>query len=222
MKSRCSMVFIMSLVLAFYSFGCRGQQGSAGSPGPSGAATVASQVDYYTINDGSQFIRSLVPFSAPTGSSGTALQINNPDGSVTLTINNSPAYADCGFYVFVGMLGDLNSIKITTTSGSDPIGVNIWFDKDSNGEFFTWTDTVYGGLGGDAYILGPQSINNVLSLDTGSAFTSLNPSGGNYTLAQLIGGAAPGITITTRIAIWVGINVNSGSSTATIQSITIN
>jgi hypothetical protein len=222
MKSRYNTVFIVSLVLAFSFFGCRGQQGSAGSPGPSAAATVASQVDYYTINDGSQFIRSLVPFSAPTGSSGTALQINNSDGSVTLTTNNSPAYADCGFYVFVGMLGDLNSIKITTTSGSDPIGVNLWFDKDSNGEFFTWTGTAYGGLGGDAYILGPQSTNNVLSLNTGSAFTSLNPGGGNYTLAQLIGGAAPGITITTRIAIWVGINVNSGSSTATIQSITIN
>jgi len=222
MKSRCTMVFVLSFVLAFSFFGCSGQQGPAGSRGPSGAATVASQVDYYTINDGSQFIRSSVPFSAPTGSTGTAQQINNSDGSVTLTINNSPAYADCGFYVFVGMLGDLNSINITTTSGSDPIGVNIWFDKDSNGEFFTWTANVYGGVGGDAYILGPQSTNNVLSLNTGSTFTSLNPDGGNYTLAQLIGGAAPGITITTRIAIWVGINVNSGSSTATIQSLTIN
>jgi hypothetical protein len=222
MKSRCNMVLVLSLVLACSFFGCTGQQGPAGSPGPSEAATVASQVDYYTINDGSQFIRSLVPFSEPTGSNGTALQSNNSDGSVTLTINNSPAYADCGFYVFVGMLGDLNSIKITTTSVSDPIGVNIWFDKDSDGEFFNWTGTVYAGLGGDAYILGPQSTNNVLSINTGSTFTSLNPSGGNYTLAQLIGGAAPGITITTRIAIWVGISVNSGSSTATIQSLTIN
>jgi hypothetical protein len=234
MKNRCNMVFVVSLVLAFSFFGCKGQQGSAGSsgpagaqgqagaPGPSGAATVASQVDYYTINDGSQFMRSLVPFSVPTGGSGTALQMDNSDGSVTLTINNSPAYADCGFYVFVGMLGDLNSIKITTTSGSDPIGVNIWFDKDSNGEFFTWTGTVYGGVANDAYILGPQSTSNVLSLNTGSTFTSLNPGGSSYTLAQLIGGVATGITITTRIAIWVGISVSSGSSTATIQSLTIN
>jgi len=234
MKKRCNRVFVVLLVLAVSFFGCSGQQGSAGSsgsagaqgpagsPGPSGAETVASLVDYYTINDGSQFIRSLVPFSVPTGSSGTALQMDNSDGSVTLTINNSPAYADCGFYIFVGMLGDLNSIKITTASGSDPIGVNIWFDKDSNGEFFTWTGTVYGGVAGDAYILGPQSTNNVLSLNTASIFTSLNPGGGSYTLAQLIGGAAPGITITTRIAIWTGISVNSGSSTATIQSLTIN
>lgn len=234
MKVRYNMVFVVLLILAFSFFGCRGQQGSAGPTGPpgstgpagpagpSGAATVASQVDYYTINDGSQFIRSLVPFSAPTGSNGTAQQIDNSDGSLTLTINNSPAYADCGFYVFVGMLGDLNSMKITTTSGSDPISVNIWFDNNGNGEFFTWTGTVYGGLGGDSYILGPQSTNNLLSLNTGSTFTSLNPGSGNYTLAQLIGGAAPGITITTRIAIWVGINVNSGSSMATIQSLTIN
>ena len=234
MKNRCNMVFVVSLLLAFSFFGCRGQQGSAGSsgsagaqgptgsPGPSGAATVASLVDYYTINDGSQFIRSLVPFSVPAGSSGTALQMDNSDGSVTLTINSSPAYADCGFYVFVGMLGDLNSIKITTTPGSSPIGVNIWFDKDINGEFFTWTGAVYGGVAGDAYILGPQSMSNVLSLNTGSIFTSLNPGGGSYTLAQLIGGAVLGITITTRIAIWVGISVSSGSSTATIQSLTIN
>jgi len=228
MKNRCNMVFVVSLVLAVSFFGCRGQQGSAGSSGsagaqgPSGAATVASQVEYYTINDGSQFIRSLVPFSAPTGSSGSALQMDNADGSVTLTINNAPAYADCGFYVFVGMLGDLNSIKIATTSGSDPIGVNIWFDKDSDGEFFTWTGTVYGGVAGDAYILGPQSTSNVLSISTGSIFTSLNPGGGSYTLAQLINGASPGITLTTRIAIWAGISVSSGSSTATIQSLTIN
>lgn len=228
MKNRCDTVFMVPLVLALSFFGCSGKQGSAGSSGPagaqgpSGAATVASQVDYYTINDGSQFLRSLVPFSVPTGSSGTALQMDNSDGSVTLTINNSPAYADCGFYVFVGMLGDLNSIKITTASGSDPIGVNIWFDKDSNGEFFTWTGTVYGGVAGDAYILGPQSMSNVLSINTGSIFTSLNPGGGSYTLAQLIGGSVPGITITTRIAIWAGINVSSGSSTATIQSLTIN
>ncbi len=228
MKNSRTMVLVVSLILAFSFFGCRGHQGSAGLPGPagpsgpSGAAMVSSRVDYYTINDGSQFIRSLVPFSAPTGSGGTALQTNDSGGSVTLSINNSPAYADCGFYVFVGMLGDLNSIKITTTAGSDPISVNIWFDKDSNGEFFNWTGTVYGGVGGDAYILGPQSTNNDFSLNTGSTFTSLNPGGGNYTLAQLIGGSAPGITITTRIAIWVGISVNSGSSTATIQSLTIN
>ena len=231
---RGNVVFVASLILACYFFGCSGQQGSPGSAGPagaqgqtgasgpSGAATVAGQVDYFTINDGSQFVRSLVPFSAPTGSSGTVRQINNSDGSVTLTINNSPAYADCGFYMFVGMLGDLNSVKITTASGSYPISVNIWFDKDSNGEFFTWAGTVYGGVAGDAYILGPQSTGNVLSLNTASAFNSLIPGGGNYTLAQLIGGAAPGITITTRIAIWVGISVNSGSSTATIQSITLN
>jgi hypothetical protein len=150
------------------------------------------------------------------------MQINNPDGSITLTINSSPAYADCGFYIFFGMLGDLNSIKITTTSGSDPISVNIWFDKNTDGEFFTWNGTVYGGVAGDAYILGPQSSNNVLTVNTGSTFMSLNPGGSNYTLAQLIGGAASGITITTRIAIWVGISVNSGSSTATIQSFAMN
>ncbi len=225
MKGRGNVAFLVSLVLVFSLLGCRGpsgSQGPAGAPGTAGSATVASQVYYYTINDGSQFIRSLAPFSASTGTGGTALQSSNPDGSVTLTIQNSPGYADCGFYLFVGMLGDLNSIRITTAPGSDPVGVNIWFDRDSNGEFFTWTNTVYNGVGGDAYIIGPSSSNNVLNINTGSTFTSLIPNGGNYTLAQLMSGAAPGISVTTRIAIWVGFSVNSGSSSATIQSLEIN
>ncbi len=226
MKGRGNVAFLVSLVLVFSLLGCRGpsgSQGPAGAPGTAGSATVASQVYYYTINDGSgDFIRSLVPFSASTGTGGTALQSSNPDGSVTLTIQNSPGYADCGFYLFVGMLGDLNSIRITTAPGSDPVSVNIWFDRDSNGEFFTWTNTFYSGVGLDAYIYGPASTSNDYSIDTTTTFTSLNPNGGNYTLAQLIGGAATGITVTTRIAIWVGINVNSGSSSATIQSLEIN
>ena len=216
-----STLFLLSVFSLFSCKGSQGPIGLIGPQGPSGVPSVATQVDYYTINDGTQFMRSAMPFSAPTGS-GTVFQTKHSDGSVTLTINDSPAYADCGFYSFVGMLGDLNTIKITTASGSDPISVNIWFDRDNDAEFFTWSSNVYGGVGGDAYILGPQSSNNSLNVNTGTTFTSLIPGGGSYTLAQLIGGAAPGISVTTRIAIWVGISVNSGNSTATIQSVVIN
>ncbi len=189
---------------------------------PPGSSSSQLQASYYTINNGSQFIRSFVPFSTSTGSNGIALQTSNPDGSVTLNINNSPAYADCGFYIIFGKLGDLNSVKITVAYGSDPIAINIWFDRNNDGEFFIWSNNVLVGLGGDAYILGPQSTNNFLSVNTGSTFTYLIPGGGDYTLAQLIGSAASGITSTTVIAIWVGITVNSGSSTAIIKSVTIN
>lgn len=99
--------------------------------------------------------------------------------------------------------------------------MNIWFDVDNNGEFFAWNGNVLSGLGNDAYILGPSSVQNVLSVDANSNFTSLIPGGGNYTLAQLKSGAAPGITSATKIAIWVGFATNGGSLNATINSISI-
>src|SRR5208283_5756072 len=45
------------------------------------------------------------------------------------------------------------------------------------------------------------------------------PGGVIYTLAQLQSGAVPGITSATKIAIWVGIDTNGGSLSATITSI---
>lgn len=186
--------------------------------------TVASQVDYYTINNnnGATFTRSPVPFSLPTGVAGAVSQTINTDGSVTISIDSTSGYADCGFYLYAGTLGNLNGITITSAAGSDPVGVNIWFDKDNSGEYFTWTGDVYSNVAPDAYILGPSSTGNSLSVDAGSTFTSINPGGGNYTLAQLKSGAAAGISGTTPIAIWVGINTSSGSLNATIQSISLN
>jgi len=230
-RRRWKSTFIVSLVLALPCFGCGGgSSGSAGSSPSSGsppAVTVASQVEYYAVNDGTNFWRSVPPFpnTTPTNpGGGTVHQTVNADGSVTVAIQSAPGYADCGFYLPVGLLGNLNSIKITTMPGSAAISLNLWFDIDGNGEYFTWTSNEYQGVGGDAYILGPQSSGNALTVNALSSFTSMNPGGGNYTLAQLISGAAAasGITSTTRIAIWVGIAVNNGSSTATINSLTIN
>ena len=141
---------------------------------------------------------------------------------MTLTINNAAASEDCGFYVYVGTLGNLNGITITSTAGSDPIGVNLWFDRDNGGEYFTWTGNVYNSVGADAYILRPSTASNILTVNANSSFTSLSSGGGNYTLDQLKNGAAPGIGGTTPIAIWVGINTSSGSLNSTIQSISLN
>jgi hypothetical protein len=183
--------------------------------------TVASQVNYYTINDGTNFTRSLTPTSATIGS-GTVSQTINTDGSVKLTISNSPGYSDDGFYLNAGTLGDFNGLNIVASSGSDPVSVNIWFDADNNGEFFVWNGNVLSGLGNDSYILGPSTVQNILTVDANSNFTSLIPGGGNYTLAQLKNGVAPGITGATKIAIWVGIDTNGGSLNATIRSLLIN
>jgi hypothetical protein len=201
---------------------CEVAQGAATSAAP---VTVASQVSYYSLNtvsfNSANFTRSLTPMSVTAGNANASQSINQ-DGSVSLAISNSPGYADSGFYLYAGTLGNLNSIQFQASNNSGPFAVNIWFDKDNNGECFTWINNVYQGVGNDAYILGPGSQNGVLAINSGSQFTSLIPGGGNYTLAQLKSGAAPGINSSTRIAIWVGISVNSGSQNATVQSVSIN
>jgi hypothetical protein len=81
---------------------------------------------------------------------------------------------------------------------------------------------LYIDSGNDSCILGPSSQNGVLNVNPGSQFTSLQPNGGNYTLAQLKSGAAPGLDGDTPIAIWIGITTgNGGSLNTTISSISI-
>ena len=182
---------------------------------------VAGEVSFYTLNfNNAPFTRSLNPMNMTAGSA-SASQSVNPDGSVSLNINNSPGYADSGFYLYTGTLGNLNNVLIKSSNGSGPFSVNIWFDRDNDGETFTWNNNVYQGVDNDAYILGPSSQNGTHTINSGSQFNSLIPGGGNYTLAQLKSGVAPGINSNTQIAIWVGIAVNSGSQNATIQSMSI-
>lgn len=171
-----------------------------------------SEITYYTKNDGSSFIRSKFPFT-----SGEETQVDNPDGSVTVSINNSSGYADSGFAIYNGKLGDLKPFTLNGTG--EEYGLNLWFDVDNNGEYFNWNSSnVLTDLGNDKYILGPSSNGGTISLTDSSQFTSLIPGGGNYTLAQLKAGNAPGISSNTSIAIWVGVTVgNGGSKSATIS-----
>jgi len=203
-------------VVQSYSYDSFGNTNQS-STNTASTATVASQVGYYTINDGTQFSRSSSPTSTTVGN-GTVSQTVNQDGSVTLNISNSPGYADDGFYLRVGKLGDFNGLQIATSAGSDPVSVNIWFDVDNNGEFFVWNGGVLTSLGNDVYSLGPSSAQNVLTVNANSNFY-LIPGGGTYTLAQLQSGAVAGITSSTQIAIWVGIDTGGGSLNATITSI---
>jgi hypothetical protein len=186
--------------------------------------SVSSQVTYYTtqIQPAISFTRSLVS-SSPTSNGTTETQIINANGSVTLTITDIGAYADCGFYSVLTTLGALNGIHIETTPGSHPIGINIYFDKDNNGEFFDWTNNVYTGTGADAYIIGPSSVGGVLDVNSGTLFKFPSPDqkGDNYTLAQLKSGSAPGITSDTHIAVWIGLNGLSGSLNSTISVLSI-
>ena len=182
--------------------------------------SLSNNINYYTVTDGNPFTRSLTPMNVTSGNETVSQSITN--GSVNLNISNAPGYADCGFYLYAGLLENLNNITVNATSGSSDFGLNIWFDNDANGEFFNWNGNSYSGTGTDSYILGPSSQNGNLTINSSSQFTSLQPNGGNYTLAQLKNGAAPGINGDTPVAIWIGITTgNGGSLNTTISSISI-
>lgn len=179
-------------------------------PALASTGVLQGMISYYTKNDGGPFYRSVIPYT-----SGFETQSANPDGSVTMSIIGAPGYADSGFVIYNGKLGDLNNFNLT---GTGDYGLNIWFDKNDNGEFFSWAGDTYSGVDGDSYILGPSSAGGNLSITDSSLFTSMQPGGGNYTLAQLKANVASGITSDTHIAIWVGVTVGSGGSkTATVS-----
>lgn len=168
-----------------------------------------SAITYYTGYTPT-FARSATPFT-----SGVTTQSDNPDGSVTMSVTGATGYADSGFVIYDGKLGDLNNFNLT---GSGDYGLNLWFDVDNDGEYFVWNSDVLTSPGADKYILGPSSNGGNISLTGSSQFTSMQPGGGNYTLAQLKAGDASDITSGTHIAIWVGVTVgSSGSETATVS-----
>jgi hypothetical protein len=186
------------------------------SPAFASNSSLPGLITYYTANNGTSFFRSKTPFM-----SGVATQSIGSHGSVTVSANSS-GYADSGFVIYDGRLGDINSVNVSGVG--QQYSLNLWFDKDGDGEYFNWSGNVLSGLGSDSYILGPGSdAEGVLTIDDGSQFTSLNPGGGNYTFADLKAGAAPGITADTHVAIWIGVTIGSGgNTTATINSVSIN
>jgi VCBS repeat-containing protein len=181
---------------------------------PQSAGTATETVTYYARYQGAgPFTRSGYPMSAPA----SATQERSGD-KVTLRITGATGYTDSGFVTYFGKLGDLSPFTLTGTG--DTFGCNLYFDRNADGEFFTWNvagGPSYTGTGADAYILGSGSVGGVKSVSDDTTFTSLNPGGGNYTVAQLKAGAAPGITSSTPIAIWVGINTSSGDMSATVS-----
>jgi protocatechuate 3,4-dioxygenase beta subunit len=166
---------------------------------------------YYTKNDGSNFIRSTSAFS-----SGVETQNINADGSVNVSINNTSNYADSGFVLYEGTLGNLPNF--TTLGTGDQYGLNLWFDKNSNNEYFAWDSDVLTGLDGDTYALSNGSQNGKLNVNGGTSFFLMSD-GQNHTLADLKNGAVSGIDANTKVAVWVGVNTSSGSTSSTIQSI---
>ncbi len=187
--------------------------GNSGLPAPS------RQVNYYSVNDGSRFSRSLAPMSA-VSAGGTVSQTVNSDGSITAAIAGVSGYADSGFYLRVGKLGDLSKVRIRSSTGV--FSLNLWLDRDDDSEFFTWSGDTMAGLGQDAYLLGPSAQNGLLTVDDATLFTSLRPGGGNFTLAQLKAGAAPSVSTATKAAIWVGVAATAVNVSATVDCLSVN
>lgn len=168
-------------------------------------------ITYFNANDGTNFSRSLMPFS-----SGVATQTKNSDGSITVIINNTSGYADSGFSLYKGTLGDLPNFTINGTG--DQFGLNLWFDTGNDNDFFTWSSNVLTGLNGDTYALGPSSSSGTTSVN-GSTQFYLMSDGQNHTFSDLKSGNVSGIGANTKVAVWVGVSTNSGSKSSTINSI---
>jgi len=183
-------------------------------------ANIQTLVQYYASYT-TGWAQSVTPMNVPIGS-GTVLQGANSDGSVTVNINNTPGYADSGFYFPVGRLGDLRSIVVNATLSLSPYRLNLYFDKNSNGTFLGWSGDAYTGLNGDDYALCTGSVDTVLTVTQATSCYEIGAAN-NYTINQLQSGAAAGIDADTQVGIWVGLSSNGGETlSATIQSIAIN
>jgi len=169
-------------------------------------------ITYFTKNDGTDFSRSTFPFS-----SGVVTQARNPNGSLTVNINSSSGYADSGFAIYQGTLGNLPDF--TVDGAGDDFGLNIWFDTGNNNDYFAWNGSnILTSLDSDTYALGPGSSGGTTSV-TGSTQFYLMSDGQNHSLSDLKNGNVSGISSSTKVAVWVGVNTSSGSKSSTINSI---
>lgn len=169
---------------------------------------------YFTSNNG-PFSRSTTPYS-----SGVTTQTVNSDGSITVSVNNAPGYADSGFVLYEGTLGNLPNFTVNGTG--DNFGLNLWFDTNNDGDYFAWDGSNnLTSLDGDTYGLSPGSTDDTLSVDDSTQFFMMDD-GLNYSLNDLVNGndTTSGINANTRVAVWIGVDTPSGGSTsATIDSV---
>ncbi|MDA8346585.1 MAG: S-layer homology domain-containing protein [Thermaerobacter sp.] len=216
-RLRNYLVTTLAALLTTLAVGVLALPSASASSGPG----VAGQVKYYNANYGGNFYRS--PSTIEASAYGIEQSIN-PDGSIQLTAGPYSQYTDSGFSIYHGTLSDLKSLLVT---GSGPFRLNIWLDANNDGDFFDWSQTVSGstymtGLGNDVYLLGNSAPTGGVLVVNGSTSFDLqgvsSPPGGKYTytLAQLQAGdlSSIGVTSTTDVAVWIGINGTTTGSQA--------
>ena len=128
---------------------------------PAGGASLSDIVYYTTTNSGNPFTRSLTPIV-----SGPIDDTVGAGPSVNLSITSATGYADNGFYMVLGTLGNLTNGYTITGSGSG-FGTNLYFNTNPTGnDFFEWGGpqyTVYTTVPGNtSYILGPRARAGIL------------------------------------------------------------
>ena len=194
---------------------------SAAAPAMASVQTFGSSSSgvWYAVNDGGFWARATqMPASgASPGLNATASLVG---GSFHLTASGS-AYSDAGIVLYFDgtlHLGDLQSVSITSTGS--PLAMNLWLDSGGDGKFFAFdSNGLMSGLNGDSY-----GGHNGNTHDTTSSFYMLggNGAGNTYTLSQLQGGAVPGISAATPVALWVGITNSGGASlVADVSSVAV-
>lgn len=183
---------------------------------------------YYTVNNGSTFCRWATPQkSVALAGGGTASQKQTGNSPVSLSITGATGYADNGFYVPLGTLGNLAGYTVLATGSS--FSTNLWFDTNTandingNGNFFSWnggSPDCLSALGGDISGLGQPSTATAtgqsVTVNDSSTFT-LTCSGvyQTVTFAQLKADFCSEITSATPVAVWIGITAASGGSLST-------
>ena len=149
--------------------------------------------------------------------SGVPTQTKNTGGSITVNVNNATGYADSGIVLYEGTLGDLPNFTVNGTG--DNFGLNLWFDKSNDDEYFAWdSSNILTGLNDDTYGLGPTSARGMTTVNGSSQFYLMSD-GQNHSLSDFKNGNVSSINSSTKVAIWIGVDTSSGSTSATFQSI---
>ncbi|MGO9178290.1 MAG: hypothetical protein ACLQBX_10775 [Candidatus Limnocylindrales bacterium] len=186
-----------------------------------GGGGAGFSVGYYAVNNGGTeyapgtWCRSTAPIpTTAIAGGGTAYQ-SLSSGALNLDILSAAGYADTGFYVPLGSLGSISSGYSITATG--PVTTNLYFDTNGDGQFFAWTNGCMSSLDGDTYAAASPATTTVTPSTTFQVFAG-DGAGNTYTLAELEAGDDAGIGPGSNVAAWVGIDVNSGSASATITA----
>lgn len=161
-------------------------------------------------------------YNVPTNSGVDSQSTAGVGGPVSLSIENTTAYSDNGFYIPLNTT--LGALKGYTVQGTgDPFGSNLWFGS------YTFAPNGTLASGPAAYALGPTSTaggpGQSLNVTDSSSFFVVQggcndtADANDATLAQLQAGDCSGITKSTPVTLWIGMTMpSSGSASSTITS----